>query len=55
MAAIQLSVRPDPLFLTLPLKYDTSTSHRIYLAAHVTNPVQISAALKGNIYLEWLL
>lgn len=55
MAAIQLSVCLDPLFLTLQLKYDTWTFHRIYIAAHITNLVQTFAALKGNIYLEWLL
>lgn len=55
MAVIQLSVRLDPLYLTLQLKYDTSTFHRLCIAAHDTNLVQISAALKGNIYLEWLL
>lgn len=55
MAVIQLSIRLDPLFLTLQLKHDTWTFHRISIAAHVTNLVQISAALKGKIYSEWLL
>lgn len=55
MAVIQLSVCLDPLFLTLQLKYDTSTFYRFYISAYTTQLVKISAALNGNIYLEWML